>query len=130
MISVQELENLCNDRLEDAKSLFYANRYDGAVYLCGYVIEMGLKKRICITLGWPGYPAKGKEFEGLASFKTHDLDILLHLSGLEEKVKKNFLLEWSVVAIWDPEIRYSSRTQTEQTADNMINSAERLLKQL
>ena len=43
MISVQELESLCNDRLEDAKSLYHANRYDGAVYLCGYVVEMGLK---------------------------------------------------------------------------------------
>ena len=79
MISVQELQNLCNDRLDDAKILFDANRYDCAVYICGYAVEIGLKKRICITLGWPGYPSTKKEFEGLSSFKTHDLEILLHL---------------------------------------------------
>ena len=93
MISVQELENLCNDRLEDARNLYQAGRYNGAVYLCGYVVEIGLKKRICITLGCPGYPSKGNEFDGLGSFKTHDLEILLQLSGLEQKLKNEFFKE-------------------------------------
>lgn len=56
MITLQDLKNLCTDRLEDAKTLLKANRYDGAVYLAGYVIELGLKHKICQTLGWEGYP--------------------------------------------------------------------------
>jgi hypothetical protein len=32
--------------------------------------------------------------------------VLLTLSGVEEKIKKRYLLEWSVVVEWDPEARY------------------------
>lgn len=62
MISIVELKNLCTDRLEDATTLFKAGRYDGAFYICGYVVEMGLKMRICRTLGWEGYPNTTNEF--------------------------------------------------------------------
>ena len=48
MITLQELENLCIDRLEDAKMLFQADRYEGAFYICGYVVEVGLKLRIAV----------------------------------------------------------------------------------
>jgi hypothetical protein len=36
--------------LIDAEVLLNAKRFDGSVYLCGYAIELGLKKRICETL--------------------------------------------------------------------------------
>lgn len=130
MISVQELETLCKDKLEDAKTLFNAGRYDSAVYLCGYVVEIILKKRICMTLGWPGYPSKGKEFENLTSLRTHDLDILLRLSGIENILKNNLMYEWSKVSGWNPEIRYSPRTQTKEKAEDMLSSTEKLLEQI
>jgi len=34
------------------------------------------------------------------------LDILLHLSGREARIKKQAFPEWSTVAEWEPEIRY------------------------
>ncbi|MCB0065385.1 MAG: HEPN domain-containing protein [Caldilineaceae bacterium] len=68
-------------RLEDAEVLLAANRYDGAMYLCGYAVELALKARICRTLKWAGYPSTRKEFEGYQSLRTHDLKVLLHLSG-------------------------------------------------
>jgi HEPN domain-containing protein len=130
MISLQELEDLCADRMEDAKTLFRSKRYDGAFYLCGYVVEMGLKRRICIALNWQGYPSVTKEFQNLASFKTHDLEMLLHLSGIKEKIKKDFVSEWWVVSAWNPEVRYSSRKQTDQKAEAMLLAVETLLKNL
>ena len=129
MISLQELENLCTDRLEDAKTLFRAGRYDGAFYLAGYVIELGLKNKICRTLDWPGYPSLD-EFRGLASFRTHDLEVLLHLSGVETKIKEHFFAEWSIAIAWRPEIRYFSRVQTAESSNNMLTAAEKLLEQL
>ena len=51
-------------------------RYDGSVYLCGYVIELLLKARICKTLNWDGFPSDSKEFQNLNNFKTHNLEIL------------------------------------------------------
>ena len=130
MISVKELKDLCTDRLEDAKTLYRAARYEGAFYICGYVVEMGLKMRICHTLGWQGYPNTKKEFENFSSFRTHNLEILLHLSGVETKIKEMFFSEWSVVISWDPEIRYSPQKRIAESVQLMLTSSETLLKNL
>jgi len=66
----------------------------------------GLKNKICETLRWKGFPSTRSEFQDFQSFKTHSLDVLLRLSGAEDKIKKNFLAQWSVVAKWDPEARW------------------------
>lgn len=130
MISLKELEDLCTDRLKDANILYNAGQYDGAFYICGYAVEIGLKRKICMTLGWLGYPNSKKEFENLNSFKTHDLEVLLHLSGVENLMKSKFFSVWSIVISWDPEVRYSSRKQTAQNANAMLIASETLLKNL
>jgi hypothetical protein len=130
VITLEELQSLSRDRLEDAKILHDARRYDGAFYICGYAVELGLKKKICETLKWEGYPSSEKEFAQLKSFRTHDLEILLHLSGVENQIKGEVFTDWSIVASWDPEIRYSSQKQTEQNAKLLLVSTEALLKKL
>ena len=107
MLLKTDLKRIAKERLADAESLFTAGRFDGAIYLCGYVMEIILKLRICKTLRWDGFPESRKEFEGLASFRTQDFDDLLHLSGVEAKVKQLYLSEWSMVRIWSPELRYN-----------------------
>ncbi len=107
MLLRAELKRIAKERLVDAETLFEAGRFDGATYLCGYVMEIVLKLRVCKTLKWEDFPEKRKDFEGLASFKTHDFDSLLHLSGVEDKVKQSYLSEWSTVKTWNPEIRYN-----------------------
>lgn len=87
MLSLTELRNIAEARLGDAEILFAAGRLDGAFYLYGYAIELALKARICLTLGWSGYPSTNYEFQNYQSFRTHDLDVLLHLSGVESFVK-------------------------------------------
>ena len=91
MLQQKEIKKLAKARLKDAKVLFSEKRLEGSVYLCGYAIELSLKSKICETLHWPGYPQTKKEFENYRSFKTHDLDVLLHLSGFEAHIKKKFL---------------------------------------
>jgi HEPN domain-containing protein len=90
MVPIADLRKIAKGRLVDADVLFQAGRYDGAIYLCGYAVEIALKARICRTLKWPGYPSN---FTGYLSFKTHNLDILLHLSGVEAKIKSKYLAE-------------------------------------
>lgn len=46
MISLVQLDELAVARLDDAKALVAAARYDGATYLCGYAIEVGLKATV------------------------------------------------------------------------------------
>lgn len=118
-------------RLKDAAALLQAKRYDGSVYLCGYAIELALKARICKTLKWAGYPETRKEFENLASFKVHDLDVLLKLTGREPAVKQNFFVEWSAVSEWNPEARYKPiGSANSADAQLMLESASVLLRKL
>jgi hypothetical protein len=80
------------------------------------------------TLKWQGFPESKKEFERLSSFKTHDLDTLLSLSGREQKIRGNHLTEWSGVTQWDPEIRYKPIGSVMQAdASLMIQRVEVLL---
>ena len=70
MISVVELDNIARARIEDAKALLTAGRFDGATYLCGYAVEIALKARICRTLNWTEFPSTGSEFQAYRSFQT------------------------------------------------------------
>jgi hypothetical protein len=80
MIPRTELRRLAEQKVRDAEVLLEAGRYDGAAYLVGYGVELALKARICETLGWEGFPSTRNEFRQYASFRTHDLEVLLHLS--------------------------------------------------
>jgi HEPN domain-containing protein len=120
-------------RIDDADALFLAGRYDGAIYLCGYAVELALKRRICITLRWAGFPSTNNEFKNFQSLKTHTLDVLLALSGYEKKIKKNAatLAAWSDVASWDPEARYKPvGNATAADAQKVITSAKILVRAL
>lgn len=128
MIQKNDLRKIARTRLKDADILMASKRYDGAVYLCGYAVELTLKARICRTLKWNGYPLTSKEFENYRSFRTHDLDILLHLTGLEKLIKTAYLAEWSHVAKWNPAARYQSiGTAKKDDTQLMISSAKILI---
>lgn len=131
MISRKELRSVARARLRDAQVLLRAKRLDGAFYLGGYAVEVALKARICRTLRWAGFPDAASEFQGLQSLKTHDLEILLRLSGLDAKIKAKYLAEWSAVLNWNPEKRYQPVGKlTAQQAIDMVTSARRLLEVL
>lgn len=131
MLSAANLRAIARARLADTDALLKARRFDGSSYLCGYVVEMALKARICETLKWPGFPDKRSEFEGLQSFKTHDLDVLLRLSGREQYTEANLFPEWTIVSQWNPEARYQAvGTVAAATARDMISAAQTILARL
>lgn len=128
VIPVDELDSVAQARLEDARALLAAGRFDGATYLCGYAVEIALKARICKTLDWPEFPSTGNEFEPYRSFRTHELEILLRLSGQEVRIKQDHFGVWNVVTVWRVETRYSViGTVRRQDAAAMIAAAEELL---
>ena len=62
---------------------------------------------------------------------VHDLDVLLHLSGIEKQIKTQHLTAWSIVAKWDPELRYQPiRQTTRQDALDMLMAATMLARVL
>ncbi len=131
MIDRLDLKKIARARLKDAEVLLRSRRYDGAIYLCGYAVEIALKAKICTTLHWAGYPSTRGEFQNYQTFRTHNLDVLLSLSGVEEKIKTNFFTVWSAVAEWDPEARYKPiGSANKQDTELMIESAKTLLRVL
>ena len=132
MILAADMEQKARSYLHAARALSRAAHaeYDASVYVCGYAVEIALKVRICRTLGWAGYPETLGEFR-LASFKLHDLEALLHLSGVEATLKSDFLLlsSWTVVRDWNPEQRYQRLgTKTEADARAMTVATARILR--
>ena len=123
----KDLRALARARLRDAQVLLQDKRFDGAFYLCGYAVEIALKARICRTLKWPDFPETRNAFKELESLKTHDLDVLLHFSGVEGRVKAKHLADWSMVVKWNPEKRYQAigRVPPQQAVD-MVTCREAL----
>lgn len=129
MITRADLRKTAREYLAAATLLRDNRKDDVAVYLCGYAVEIALKDRICRTLRWQGFPSTKREFEGLSSFKTHNLDILLQLSGADHRVHPTLDLDWFTLTNWDSEQRYSPRgTKTKADADDMIAAAETIMK--
>jgi len=129
MIPVTELNKIAQARLEDAKALLQAGRYDGATYLCGYAVEVALKARICRILNWPEFPTTGGEFQAYKSFQTHELDVLLRLSGQESGIKQQHFDLWNKVKVWKAESRYNViGTANAGDAQAMIQAADALLQ--
>ena len=120
MIIIANLATIAIERLADAETLLNAHRYNGAIYLCGYLIEIALKNKICQTLNWAGFPSTNREFE---KYK------LLSFTGIEATLKATHLAEWSVVSIWNPEARYNPiEIINPADATLMINSAKTLME--
>lgn len=91
-------------------------------------MELGLKRRICRTLKWTEFPLSNQEFRPFQSFKTHDLDVLRRLSGVERKVKQHHMAKWSVVAKWDSEVRYKPiGSATQSDSEELLEAARTLL---
>ncbi len=132
MISKSDIKHIAKNRLIDSEILYKAMRYDGSYYLCGYVIELGLKYRICETLSWSDYPSTSNEFKkGLNSFKTHDLDVLLKLSGIEAIIKSKVLPAWDIVKLWNTEKRYQPIGEIKAVdTKEMLNSSKIILGEL
>ncbi len=127
MLSRTELRRIAKSHLRDADVLLVGERYEGAIYLCGYAVELSLKARICRTLKWEAFPMTAKEFEGLQSLKTHNLDLLLRLSGRGSRIRKTYEAEWATLAKWNPESRYIRTGATSREEAEWFLESTRLV---
>jgi len=110
MATRQQLRDLALLRLQEAEVLFENGLYDGCAYLCGYVIEIALKARICATLGINDYPEKGSRLRD--AMKSHVLDDLGLLAGMGHELtpgRPALVANWFFLIEWKPEWRYNPR---------------------
>lgn len=123
MSTREQLRNLATLRLREAEALFDAGLYDGCAYLCGYVVELALKARICATPDLVEYPEKARLG---GSFLTHDFDDLKLLAGMENEftaARPGLLANWSIASKWKPEQRYDPEgTYYRSTAEKILDA--------
>jgi len=110
-----ELIELAKIRLKDAEALLATENYSGAYYLCGYVIECGLKACIAKKTKLHDFP----DLDTVRNSWTHDLIKLVKTAGLESSLKQNrindpkFDVCWRVVEDWSEESRYQKNSKFE-----------------
>lgn len=118
----------------------------------GYAIEIALKKRICMTLGFNlGFPETQSEldyyisgvmanqfrnagtqfaFRRVREIRSHNLSQLLYYSGKEVAVNQQLLAEWNTVTKWSPEQRYLRRQTRQKTATAFFKAARLIINEL
>jgi len=103
-----DLKELARIRLKDARVLLENGNYEGAYYICGYVVECVLKA--CIAKQTKQYDFPDKNI--VSKVFTHKFEDLVGLAGLKrelEQEKKNngiFQANWVIVTQWSAESRY------------------------
>ncbi|MBU1864766.1 MAG: HEPN domain-containing protein [Candidatus Omnitrophica bacterium] len=128
MIKYEDLKLIAETRLKEATALYEADLYDGAAYICGYVVETALKARICKNLKIKEYPDDGKE---KPIFSSHDFDRLLLLGGLQNRISlsnkrtKKLFENWSLLTNWRPERRYTLGGYNKQAVKDLLDALEK-----
>ena len=117
-LSRDDFKQLANIRLKESKLLLDNGNYDGAYYLCGYVVECGLKACIAKQTKKYDFP----DLEMVKNSYCHKLSQLLGLAELahpaKDERKRNEDLEsnWSIVINWNEESRYVTHSELEAKA--------------
>ncbi len=109
-----DFQKLAKIRLEDAEALLEKQRYSGAYYLCGYVIECALKACIAKQTKEFDFPPDRKVIDVIY---IHDLARLIKSGGIEETFNKDLNKDkklasyWSVLKGWTEASRYEEYDQ-------------------
>lgn len=125
MLTLGDLRRVARARVDDAIALVKADRYDGAVYLCGYAVEIALKSRICRVLGWAAFPEEDREWaKHYKIIKNHELEVLVQWTACYTQLTSApYAAHWNRVKLWDPETRYKlTGVISEQEAKQMVRS--------
>lgn len=117
-----DLKELALIRAREAQVLLENGNYEGAYYLCGYVVECGLKACIAKQTRRYDFPDKKTVDESY----THDLAKLIKIAGLgpaldgEFRKAPSFEVNWSTVKDWAEASRYEKHDSKE--AQNLYSA--------
>ena len=112
----KDFKELASIRLGDAQVLLRNGNYEGAYYLCGYVIECGLKACIAKQTRHYDFPPERKVIEQIYQ---HDLEKLVRAAALgqaldsEMKNDQVFASHWGIVKDWSEQARYEKHNERE-----------------
>jgi hypothetical protein len=112
-----ELQQLSNERIEDARALLAAQQWSGAYYLAGYALECALKSCVLAYIERTGIIFEDKKYAERCW--THDIEDLVQHAGLKAErdtaAAANPILRdnWLTVKDWKETSRYHISTQLQ-----------------
>lgn len=115
-------KQIANIRRKEAKTLLSNGNYDGAYYLCGYVVECGLKA--CIAKKTKKYDFPDRKT--VKDSYNHDLEKLVGVAGLKQDLQielstnRKFAVNWAVVKDWEEVSRY--KKQNDKKARDLYSA--------
>jgi len=115
------------ERWKDAQCLHAADRFQGAIYLCGYALECELKYCVCVAR------RIARMEEGEAKRLGHELFRLLNEAGMVERLNTNrdlFLAFHRINSRWSTEIRYSGEVSSRTESEGFLKDSWWLLQWL
>jgi len=110
-----DLKELARIRLKDARVLLENGNYEGAYYLCGYIIECALKACIAKQTKQYDFPDR----KTVVDSYTHDLTRLVKTAELEGVLEKDMAQDkdladnWAIIRDWSEESRYQKHSEKE-----------------
>lgn len=113
-----DLQNLAQERIEEAELLLNAAKSSGAYYLAGYAVECALKACIAKLNNQHDFYDKAIAKDCF----THRPDILVKLAGLRPQLDADMLTDidlesnWKVACDWTEASRYEFHEQTKAEA--------------
>ena len=118
-VNRRDLQGLTRVRLDEARLLLEAGRYDGAYYLSGYAVECGLKACIARQTRTHDFPPRPSTVRAMY---THNLMDLVKAAGLVDTLADRirscavFADNWSKAKLWTEEARYKRWSEADATA--------------
>ena len=125
-------------RLDDARALFNAERWRGAMYMAGYAVECLLKTKLmqrysCRTLREleDELQRRGALAEHATVF-THHLELLLRLTQRLDQLRQHRMLwpQFALVNRWIPAWRYTAGMANRQDATDFLEAVAQIMQWL
>ncbi len=110
----RDFKQLSFIRLQEARVLLKNKNYEGAYYLCGYVIECAFKACIAKNTKRYDFPP---DIKTVAAIYVHEPERLVKAAGLEMKLKDEmkrnriFADNWGIVKDWRESSRYEKHNE-------------------
>lgn len=117
-----DLQTLCDLRAKEAQLLLDSRCFEGAYYLLGYAVECALKACIAKQVREHDFPDRKLVNDSY----THDLEKLLHVSGLQAEFRTEVAINpalevnWTIARGWSEEARYSVRRAEEEVRNFFV----------
>lgn len=131
---VSEQAKAGKHRLGDARALFDAGRWRGAMYMAGYSVECLLKTKLMLKFKCRHLLELDAELQRLGTLSTHatvfthQLEALIRISGTHDRLRQNSVQwrQFTTVNRWVPAWRYTADQSSEENAKNFMVAVEGL----